>query len=646
MKNAVFSSFENYLSKDSYNQCEHNPFNLSHMVSLTATYGALIPFYLEDCIPTDSLKINCIINCQALPMSNPILNNIRLSTWFFFVPYQALWHKFHRYIDGGKDGTYTAEEPYIKAKFSRNSLGDYLDFPIISESGISNDPLKVSAFPFAAYQSIYKHYFMNQDLQTTGSDSSANPRSFDSWWFPADDNKFALHDGLNWIMDEDDTTTELNQRFDLGNGNEQLIDVDSTNGTITSDMLKEPILCAMRFHNFNKDYFTSAMFSPQRGPVQGINAINPTNPFKDSDFDDLVAKNPSSFSPMDEGNFSTIYLSNGFSSDPGNPNIPLAVTSSYLTPSSSSPYNNIERTFPDNEIGNNAFKNVKKNLAEFFNRLLAKQGSSAFTISDLMTASQIQLWLERNMQVKSDYSDFMRVHFGYAPNDENYHKPVYIGGTTQLINVSQVVQNSESNITPQGTVTGLARSYSDGYVGKVFANDFGLIMGIMCIMPDVYYTNGLDKKWVKKSRFDYIFPELSQLPPEPIYNYELFCDNAAVSNSKKVFGYAGRHDNYRHRRNHAVSDLRNPNMLDFYSWTITREFNSIPSLQDNVFISTNKLMGTISLPADDSTINLRYDHFPTANSVNPFIVQIGLRITGSRPLPYRNEPQTLNLRRG
>lgn len=645
MKNAVFSSFENYLSKDSYNQCEHNPFNLSHMVSLTATYGALIPFYLEDCIPTDSLKINCIINCQALPMSNPILNNIRLSTWFFFVPYQALWHKFHRYIDGGKDGTYTAEEPYIKAKFSRNSLGDYLDFPIISESGISNDPLEVSAFPFAAYQSIYKHYFMNQDLQTTGSDSSANPRSFDSWWFPADDNKFALHDGLNWIMDEDDTTTELNQRFDLGNGNEQLIDVDSTNGTITSDMLKEPILCAMRFHNFNKDYFTSAMFSPQRGPVQGINAVNPTNPFKASDFDNLVT-----FDKLSGTQKSFIALKTYTDSDIENPDLikkpltifPLVVDYTATDGNFGKPVYN--STF---DTSSEDYRHrIKNSIANFFNQLLAKQGSSAFTISDLMTASQIQLWLERNMQVKSDYSDFMRVHFGYAPNDENYHKPVYIGGTTQLINVSQVVQNSESNITPQGTVTGLARSYSDGYVGKVFANDFGLIMGIMCIMPDVYYTNGLDKKWVKKSRFDYIFPELSQLPPEPIYNYELFCDNATTSNSKKVFGYAGRHDNYRHRRNHAVSDLRNPNMLDFYSWTITREFNSIPSLQDNVFISTNKLMGTISLPADDSTINLRYDHFPTANSVNPFIVQIGLRITGSRPLPYRNEPQTLNLRRG
>lgn len=645
MKNAVFSSFESYLTKDSYNQCEHNPFNLSHMVSLTATYGALIPFYLEDCIPTDSLKINCIINCQALPMSNPILNNIRLSTWFFFVPYQSLWHKFHRYIDGGKDGTYTAEEPYIKAKFSRNSLGDYLDFPIISETGTSNDPLEVSAFPFAAYQSIYKHYFMNQDLQTTGSDSSVNPRSFDSWWFPADDNKFALHDGLNWIMDEDDTTTEINQRFDDGSGNTQLIDVDSTNGTITSDMLKEPILCAMRFHNFNKDYFTSAMFSPQRGPVQGINAVNPDNPFKASDFDNIV-----SFDKLSGSMNSFVALKSFTDQQMDNPDFrkkPLTIFP--LVADNTANPGNFGRpvynsTFdPSSEEYQHKVKNA---IASFFNQILAKQGSSAFTISDIMTASQIQLWLERNMQVKSEYSDFMRVHFGYAPNDENYHKPVYIGGTTQLINVSQVVQNSESNITPQGTVTGLARSYSDGYVGKVFANDFGLIMGIMCIMPDVYYTNGLDKKWVKKSRFDYIFPELSQLPPEPIYNYELFCDNATASNSKKVFGYAGRHDNYRHRRNHAVSDLRNPNMLDFYSWTITREFSSIPSLQDNVFISTNKLMGTISLPADDNTINLRYDHFPTANTVNPFIVQIGLRITGSRPLPYRNEPQTLNLRRG
>ena len=579
MANAVFNSFENYLSHDSYNQCEHNNFPLKQVINLTATYGALIPFFLEDCIPTDRFRIEkCIVKAQALPMSNPLFNDIRLSTWFFFVPYSSLWHKFHRFIDGGKDGTYSAEYPYIKAKFSRNSLGDYLGFPIINETGSANDPIKVDAMPFAAYQSIYKHFFLNQDLQTTGKDSSN--RTFDDWWFPADDNKFALHDGLNWIMDEDDTTLEADQHYDLGTGNVQLYDVDNS-GQISTDDIKKPILCAMRFHNFNKDYFTSAMFSPQRGPAQGVNSINPNNPFSGSDFDDLIQN----YFTDNKAGILGVSL-NSVSTDPDHPSKPLeAIRGTLSTTAQGSQI--VEWSNPTTAN----LTNIKANLADFFNKLLAKQGSSAFTISDLMVASQIQLWLERNMQVKSEYDSFMRVHFGFAPTDENIHKPRYIGGSSQLINVSEVIQSSESNTTPQGTRTGLANSYNDNYIGDYFCNDFGLIMGIMCIMPEVYYTNGLDKKWTKSSRFDFVFPEFAQLPPEPIFNYEIFCVNSSNAVSKKVLGYSGRYDNYRHLRNKSVSDLRNPNMADFYSWNITREFSSTPSLQSNVFISTNKLMG-------------------------------------------------------
>lgn len=519
-------------------------------------------------------------------------------------------------MDGGKEGTYTAEEPYIKAKFSRNSLGDYMGFPIFSESG--SDPIIVSAFPFATYQSIYKHYFLNEDLQMTGN--GINNRSLDSLWFPADDNKFALHDGLCWIMDEDDTTLEANQTYDDGTGNTQI----DTNGAITEAMQKSPVLTMMRFHNYNKDYFTSAMFSPQRGPAQGVPVEFNKEIFKKSDFDNLLdtTYQSSNYSPLN-------FLKNSApSTDPDNPTFPIHTQVDNLNP-------------PDAT----KVDNYKANMADFFNRLFAKAESSAFTITDIMVASQIQLWLERNMQVKSEYADFMAVHFGFSPNDDNYHKPVYIGGTTQLINVQQVIQTSESNTTPQGTATGRAESFESDFVGNFFCNDYGIIMGIMCIMPDVYYTNGLDKKFKKRTRFDYIFPEFGQLPPEPIFNYEIYANNYGQANSLKVFGYTGRYDNYRHNRNKSVSDLRNPNMADFYSWNITREFSNVPTLQDNVFISTNKKYGTVSIPPLDSTLNVRMDHFPTANTVNPFIVQVGLNIIANRPIPYRNVPQTLNLRR-
>ena len=94
MANAVFNSYEDYLSKDMSNPVQHNTFDLSHIRNFTTTYGALIPFYLEDCVPSDHFKISNVVKVQSLPMANPLFNNIKVQTWYFYVPYYLLWRKF------------------------------------------------------------------------------------------------------------------------------------------------------------------------------------------------------------------------------------------------------------------------------------------------------------------------------------------------------------------------------------------------------------------------------------------------------------------------------------------------------------------------------------------------------------------------
>lgn len=625
MANAVYNSFEKYLTKDTSNPVPHNNFDLSHIVNFTTCYGALIPFTIIDCLPTDRFNISNIIKVQALPLSNPLFNNVKIMTWWFFTPYQLLWRKFEKAITGGRDGTFSAEWPRVNfvpptisgSVDNHNTILDYFGLPV-EYSGTATD-VSVSAFPFAAYEHIYRDYFLNQDCQTS---TNTNP------WFPDDDDEFSLRDGLNIGMgktssffDPVASSDPLSTGVSRVNGSVVNLKVNSWLDTYNSGSGSETencrVCCSLpyfgfiRFKNWRRDYFTAAMFSPQRGPA--------------------VTVSPS------VGDLSSFMISSGLL-------VPAGLTSDGAGKlgagliSETGAYSSV---FTDASL-----------TADVVNTIGRISSSGSFTITDIMTASQIQLWLARNMQVKAQFTEFLRVHFGDSYTDERLTKPQYIGGTVQSLNISQVLQTSESSGTPQGTATGHANSVDSQFVGKYYCREFGLLMGIMTIVPDAYYTSGVDHTvWIKKSRFDFVFPEFSQLGPEPIFDYELFATYANF-NTLSIFGYSGRLDRYRHIRSKSLSDLRNPAMADFYSWNITREFSSTPSLNSNAFISTCKKMGVARLPASytDSSSNfvdlltVRTDHFPTGNVQNPFIVQIGCSIKASRPIPFRNEPQALNLR--
>lgn len=622
MANAVFNSTETYFSDVSNRpKVPRSLFDLSNIRSFDADYGALIPFYLEDCLPNDDFTISNVIKVQTLPLRNPLFNNIKIFTYYYYVPYYLLWHHFDRFLSGGRDGTYTAELPYftvhapedmipednpqprdycLSQYFGPNSLIDYFGFPLLHhDNGLSLEApsYRVSAFPFAAYQRIYRDYFMSQDHQTN---SNVNE------WFPEDDFDFSLHDGENFFLNVDDTKTDYSDFMAHGFSGGQNF----------------PWLFNLRYKNFKKDYFTSALFSPQRGPLQAVPITGTFNVDTDSMF-------ASDVPDISSGLPSTL--------------VSLAIDSETGKPSGLLDPKGVNTNYRHNIYGDKPVKEAFSKLS-----VSAFGNTAGFTISDLRFAVQVQRWLERNMLVKAQYNEFLRIHFNDAPLDERLTKPYYIGGSVQSVKIAEVMQTSESGTTPQGHVSANGFSNDSQFIGKFHSHEYGLIMGIMCIMPDMYYTDGLDKHWSKTSRFSFYFPEFADLEPQAILNKELFTVGDS-SIDDDVFGYIGYGDEYRHHRDLAVGSLRNPQQADWFSWILTRDFDVTPTLNSNSFICSNRYNGSATCPPShfvkennelvkkyDSMI--RHDVFTSGPSVNPFIVQIGIDCKAVRPMPYVSNP--------
>jgi len=246
--------------------------------------------------------------------------------------------------------------------------------------------------------------------------------------------------------------------------------------------------------------------------------------------------------------------------------------------------------------------------------------ATSFNINDLRLAISVQKWMERNARAGIRYIEHITAHFGnVAPKDSRLQRPEYIGGTKAPIVVSEVLQTSASGLTggttPQANLAGHGIGVVKDFCAKYRATEHGIIIGIMSIMPRAVYQQGIDRQWLKTTRYDYYSPEFANLGEQAIETVELYT-TAVEAENEVIFGFQGRWDQYRTRRSVVCGELRSS--LDH--WHMSRQFAAAPEL-NQAFIEC--------VP--------RKDCF-AAPSVDGFIVNVGNIVQAIRPLPYMAEP--------
>lgn len=133
-------------------------FNLSHNNKFTCDMGEIIPFLCTQVVPGDTMTGNAQFKIDFEPQIKPVMHNVDVYTYFFYVPNRILMDDWKKFIIGEDD---TIVPPYINfTNVSVGSLADYIGVP----TGVAN-PLKISALPFRAYAEIFNHYFRDDHHQ-------------------------------------------------------------------------------------------------------------------------------------------------------------------------------------------------------------------------------------------------------------------------------------------------------------------------------------------------------------------------------------------------------------------------------------------------------------------------------------------------
>jgi len=327
-----------------------------------------------------------------------------------------------------------------------------------------------------------------------------------------------------------------------------LPELEVTDGDNT-DLLEALLLHAYPFKRaWEKDYFTSALPFPQKG-----NAVTlPLGTTADLRF----------LGYPDNGVPSELYSTDGSS-----------IASGDLRPTSAS--SGSTRPLADNSDTPLQVDVTRHTTVDLTTALAA-------TINDLRLAEKIQEFLELRARGGTRYSEYLKTVWGVRTSDGRLQRPEYIGGSKTPINISEVLQTSETNDTPLAEMAGHGISVSNMNGFSTYCEEHCVILGLMSIMPKPSYYQGIRRQFSRLHPFDYYQPPFAQLGEQQVLNKEIYFTEGSPSSNNGTFGYQARWAEYRDIPSTVHGSFRTTEKY----WHLAMDFETLPSLNAD-FIKCN-----------------------------------------------------------
>ena len=147
-------------------------FNRQHAYKSTFDAGYLVPIFVDEMLPGDTFSINMTGFLRtASSMLYPIMDNLKVTTFFFFVPNRLVWTNWVKMMgeqDNPSDSiSYTVPTATCPAGgYAINSLQDYLGLPTVGQIAGANTFTHDNLI-CRAYNLIWNTWFRSEDLQNS-----------------------------------------------------------------------------------------------------------------------------------------------------------------------------------------------------------------------------------------------------------------------------------------------------------------------------------------------------------------------------------------------------------------------------------------------------------------------------------------------
>lgn len=517
---------ESHFSELPAAEIQRSTFDRSASYKTSFNVGDLIPFYVDEVLPGDTFDITTAKVVRSQTMLTPVMDNIYLDTYYFFVPNRLVWKHWKEFCGENTQGAWAPSVEYTiptiappVGGFSTGTIADYMGLPVGIEWNAS-DELAPSALPFRAYALICNEFFRDQNLS-------------DPLLIPLDD---ANQNGVN----------SDNYISDVANGG-------------------KPFKAA-KYH----DYFTSALPAPLKASEPVGVPVTTHSPLAVSAFPTRTINNPTVY-PVVFGDGAK-YARNLADGPIDSSTVDLVTEWQGAI--------GLQR---DSNMSGRIMESMDMEEASSLFPLnlgaTAGDGSLSITVNEMRLAFAYQRYLEALARSGSRYTELLLGLFGVKSPDARLQRPEYLGGNRIPINVNEVTNTTQSE---QDFLGDLAAKSQTGDVNHDFVKSFtehGYLIGVMVARYDHSYAQGLQKFWTRKTFTDFYNPKFANLGEVPIYQAEIFADGNFTKD--RVFGYQEIWADYRYRPNMVTGEMR-PNVENSLAfWHLADNYEEVPTLSDS-----------------------------------------------------------------
>lgn len=168
-------------------------FNRSHVLKTTFDEGKLIPIFVDEVLPGDSFKLKVTTFTRMATPIFPVMDNLYLETFFFFVPMRLIWDNFQKFMgeqENPGDSTDFLIPTHPSAGVGIGEISDYFGIPT-GDLGISYNCL-----PHRAYWLIWNEWFRDENLQDSVPVYKGD--SGDIWYEASTNTKDPVVNGFHW----------------------------------------------------------------------------------------------------------------------------------------------------------------------------------------------------------------------------------------------------------------------------------------------------------------------------------------------------------------------------------------------------------------------------------------------------------------
>lgn len=515
--------------KNVRNHVHRNGFDLSRKNAFTAKVGELLPCFVMETLPGDHIEIDTTGFTRTTPVDTAAYTRIKEYVDFYYVPYHLLWDKFNDWIKVVEDPTYAESMGVNAGSFSTSpyftdlDLIKYYQQLVANESNLSfyNRGLDVAGLnrrqqSLKVMDLLGYGYFTNGFLKIAKGDTNAantivsptTPTALSPWRILAYQKIYQdFYRDSQW---EKARPWTYNLDYILSNDHTH-IDVNTltvnvgTNDSVAFSLYQS--VFDMRYCNWNKDFvmglqpnsaYEGTAFA---GPLSGQLLLDLAN----------------------NGNSNIYNLTiNGSSGSVG---VSLSGAHGVLSLS--------------NDSSDSRFSDV----------------SSGISVFALREAEALQKWREIAQSGSKDFKEQLKKHWNVDVSDEASNLCKWLGGHSDLVEISEVVN---TNLANDGDATNIGGRGVGSHRGKIDfdARHYGVIIGIYHAVPMLDYSSNmcLDRQLTKVKNTDFAIPELDSIGLQEVHAFEVMSTSWSKATGgslryanldNRIVGYAPRYVEYK-----------------------------------------------------------------------------------------------------